>query len=608
MNGTNQREIQNHPLRRSPNRVAAIAFAAGLAAIIVPVPEAFAQPIKLVAETGESYNVGGGTWYYGGLGVPSLSSASSTGSNWNLAVRSSNHFFGSAGNRVVFFANSGVPLDQYAIAASDDVLPSAQFNRAAYLTASGIYSGNSLLAPHNPPGFAFGRPSAQGAFIAAYEWPVDASGSDGIVVNGPSGSNLLVHSATEGFETVGRLVGPNAANDISFGRGGLFNVVFRGHHSTNASRNGIFAKRYDGTQATQAIADNTMINPLTSSTFNFSPNSFERLPVSHGTGAAWSTTDGGNAVLSRPSVSTPINIASQGLGTYGNVSSGGGSMLVYEVVPPSGGATQVWQNLMGVETLCVDKTMITRRTVLDLAMGSEAIVPNYKPFSNPSGGGFTLGFHAYQLNPHTETAVYVKTIAQSGIDFGGRFGGDTHDNGSLSARFKVSGGGNTAYGLPEYSDFVTITARNDFGERLMPYQTYGSGLGVASGSPADDPSRLNTSDGKTEVLWMTAVYDMTVDGVTFTGMDVGESVNFLLDGTLVAHVVFEGNQVATMSGLQYIDLGSLHVPVGSYFGIEHGGGFDDGFAISSVIFGVVPSPSSLSLLGISGLVAARRRR
>lgn len=584
----------------------AITLVAGLAIGLAWAETASAQTFQVVAETGDSYTIGSTTWSSGAVGVPSLSAPISSTGHWNLAVRSSNHFFGSAGDRVIFFSNSGVPLDQYSISASDDSLPSAQFNRAAYLTSAGVYSGTSLLAPHYSLGFFFGRPSAQGAFVAGVEWPVDTLGSSGIVVNGPSGSSLLVNSASESFDFLGRVTGPNAASDISFGRGGGGNVVFRGHHATLASRNGIYAKYYDGTRPTVAIADNTMANPL-GGTFNFSSSTWERLPVAQGTGAAW-TDASGTGVLSRPDVNNPIKIASQGLGTYGNVSAASAGMLAYEVDPSSGGATQIYQNLMGVETLAVDRTMITRRTVLDINMGSEALVANHRPLSRPSAGGFTLGFHAYQLNPHTEHAVYVKNIQQSGIDLGGIFGADVHDFGPVTAQFSVKGGGTTGGGSPEESDFITVTGRDDWGHSLQLHQTYGSGLGVSSGTPADDPSRLNSNGGASESLQLSAVYDMMLDGITFTGLDVGESVRFLLNGTTVQTTLFEGNQVTMMSGLQYVDLGSLMVPAGSYFAIEHGGGSDDGFAVSSVILGVIPSPGALSLLGLGGLLATRRRR
>ena len=610
MHGTNQNESTTRTTnltggKAPPERPArTLALVAGLAMAIMPVSAAVAQTFQVVAETGDTYTIGGTNWSSGGLGVPSLSKPISSTGHWNLAVRSSNHFFGSPGDRVVFYTNNGVPLDQYSISASDDSLPSAQFNRAAYLTSAGIHSGASLLSPHYSLGFVFGRPSAQGAFIAGVEWPVDSSGSSGIVVNGPSGSSLLVNAASEGFQSVGRSMGPGAASDISFGRGGGGNVVFRGHHASSTMLNGIYAKYYDGTRPIATIADNTLANPL-GGTFNFTSGTSERLPVAHGSGAAW-TDASGTGVLSRPDINNVIRIASQGAGNYGNVSSGGAGMLAYEVDPSSGGATQIYQNLMGKETLAVDRTMITRRTVLDLNMGSEALVANHRPLSMQSAGGFTLGFHAYQLNPHTEHAVYVKNIQQTGIDLGGIFGADILDAPASSAQFTVKGGGTS--GSTTDSDFIRVSARDDWGNSLYAVQQYGSGLGVGGPDPADNPYRLNTNSGKSESLVIDADYDMMLDVITFTNLDQGESVRFLLNGTVVMHTTFESNLAGMMSGIQGISLDSQLIPAGSYFSIEHGGGFDDGFAVSSLILNVVPSPASLPLLGLGGLLATRRRR
>lgn len=601
------------PQSRHLARAALLASAAGLVAAVTPVPAAHAQTFQVVAETGSQYVVGGGSWFHGLLGVPSLSAAVSSGAQWNLAVRSSTSAFGSPGSRIVFFTNAGTPHDQYGIHAADDALPTAQFNRAAYLTnpSSGgtVYSGSAPLTPHSPTSFIFGRPSAQGAFIANYEWPLP-TGLSGLVVHGPSGSTLLIDASAAGFNEIGRVSGPGAANDVSFGRGGGANVVFRGHHASDPSRNGIFARRYDGSQAMQTIADNNTPNPLTGylHPFNFSPTTPERLPVAHGAGAAWSTTDGGHAVLSKSGIVGGVAIVSRGLGFYENVSSGGAGMLAYEVTPTSGGPTQIYQNLMGVETLAVDRTMITRRTVLNVEMGSEALVSNHRPLSSPGLGGHTLGFHAYQQNPHTETAVYVKAIAQTGIDFGGRFGASVlSDNGaSVQGYFGFVGSGETVSPPPD-SDYVLLTAGTSGGTPAALSQEYGNGLGVNSG-PGDDGFMINTlASGEHERVTIAADYDMIVDAVTFAGLDVGESVRFYLDFTAFEDGIFESNPVGMMEGLQYMSVNSLYVPAGSSFTIEHGG-IGDGFAISSMLITVVPSPGTLTLLALGGAVASRRRR
>lgn len=588
-----------------------LASAAGLLATVAPVPAAHAQSFRVVAETGSQYAVGGGLWNHGLLGVPSLSAAVSSGGQWNLAVRSSTSAFGSPGNRIVFFTNAGTPHEQYAINAADDALPTAQFNRAAYLTSPGtggtVYSGSAPLTPHSSSSFIFGRPSAQGAFVANYEWP--ASGSGGLVIHGPSGSTLLIDAAAVGFSEIGRVRGPGNANDVSFGRGGGAHVVFRGH-GTTAALNGIFARRYDGSQAMQTIADNNTPNPLTGYLvpFNFTSTTPERLPVAHGAGAAWSTTDGGNAVLAKSSGAGPVQIVSQGLGTYENVSSGGAGMLAYEVTPFSGGPTRIYQNLMGVPSLAVDRTMITRRTVLDIEMGSEALVSNARPLSRPGLGGHTLAFHASQLNPHTATAVYVKTITQTGIDFGGRFGASvlSGNGSSVQGYFGFLGSGETV-SPPQDSDYVLLTAGTSGGMPAALGQEYGNGLGVNSG-PSDDGFMINTlAGGEHERVTITADYDMIVDAVTFTGLDVGESVRFYLDFTAFEDAIFESNPVGMMEGLQYMSVNALYVPAGSTFTIEHGG-LGDGFAISSMLITAVPSPGTLTLLALGGALASRRRR
>jgi len=588
-----------------------LASVAGLATAVLTTPRAQAQSIQVVAETGSQYTVGGTNWSYGVLGLPSLSSPVSSGGQWNLAVRSSTSAFGSPGNRIVFFTNSGTPQDQYSINAFDDALPTAQFNRAAYLTdpsgTAQIYSGNSPLAPHSSSSFIFGRPSAQGAFIANYEWP-QSSGASGLVIHGPTGSHLLVDASASGFDDIGRVSGLNAANDVSFGRGGGANVVFRGHHATQAHRNGIYVSRYDGSRAMQTVADNNTINPLTGTTFNFSSTTPERLPVAHGAGAAWSTTDGGNAVLSKSGVGGPIAIVSQGLGVYQNVSSGGAGLLAYEVKPNTGGPTRIYQNLMGVESLAVDRTMITRRTVRDIQMGSEAVVSNARPLSNPGLGGFTLGFHASQFDPHTETAVYVKTIAQTGIDFGGRFGASAlGNNGAIAeAYFSVVGGGETGTPPPD-SDYVLMTAGTSGGLPASLGQEYGSGLGVNSG-PGDNGYLISTlASGLHERVTITANYDMIIDAVTFSSLDVGESVRFFHDFTSFEDGIFLENPVTMMEGLQYMSVNSLYLAAGSRFTIEHGG-IGDGFAINSLILTVVPTPGALTLLSLCGVLASQRRR
>jgi hypothetical protein len=257
-----------------------------------------------------------------------------------------------------------------------------------------------------------------------------------------------------------------------------------------------------------------------------------------------------------------------------------------------------------VEQLCVDRTMITRRTVLDIQMGSEAVVANARPLSNPGLGAYTLGFFAYQLNPHTETAVYVKTTSQAGLDFGGLFGATNISD--------LGGAVNSwEFGMSSESESDHVTMSASFGgNAAFLGQNYGAGIGVlSSGDSADGDGVLvnTTSSGEHERLSIHADYDMIVDGMTFTSMDLGESVRFFLDGTLVMDATFEGNKASVMEGLQYMALDSLFVAAGSSFAIEHGG-IGDGFAISSMILNVVPTPSALSLFGLGGLIAIRRRR
>ena len=578
--------------RRSAVRMSLVAGSA--LALLTPV--AGAQSFKLIAETGQPFVLGSTPTWFGSLGVPSISPSSSP-SGWNIAVHNTPNFGVNTGPSILCFVDdSNTPSAAYGVAAGTDGLPSALGNTAVYLGPSNgsVFSGNTLVPPHGSVAFLFGRPSGVNAAFANVEWPV--SSSDAIVVHTPSGSSHVVVATSEGFDSLGRVNGPGAASDISIGRGGGSNLVFRGHHSSNLAKNGIFVTPSFLTNI-QTVVDNNTTNPLTLSNFAFSnSNPAERLPVAHGGGAAWSSSEGGqHGVLARPNMNGPIQIMSKIPGkVYGEVSSGGAGLLVYEVRPSLGGPTQYYQSLNGVETLIVDRTMITRRTVLDLDMGSEAIRRNSHPFSLPGAGSFVLTFHAYQLNPHTLTAIYALASPLASIDFGGLFGASAHPNTLTTepAFFKVVGGGSTGTRSGE-SDDVQLTGTNTLGQALPLFQEYGAGLGVNSG-PGDNPFLINTNAGISERVDLRCDHDVIVSGVTFTNLDVGEGVRFLLDGAVVIDAVFTGNPENVMDGLQYMKIPPLAVAPGSAFSIEHAGS-GDGFALSSMLFGEMTEPNAVHI-------------
>jgi hypothetical protein len=566
-------------------QAALVAALAGVAGVGVLTPGAGAQGynIDVIAETGNQYVFNGTPYDIYTLGLPSISGPISGG--WNLAVR---------GPHVLTYTSPGTPQAVYP--ASGGSLPSAMFNSAAHHDPNvGVYSGNTLLCQFDPSAFWFQRPSAAGALVANVE---DDPLTTRIVIHGPSGCTELV-STDRGpgdFGWFGHGGGPSPDGGVSFGRGGGRNVVFRGHGS-GASFNGIFARDYRGAPYPMVtVADNTMLNPATGGNFTFAyGTAHEHLPVAHGEGAAWTdATNSNRALLERPFLSvlprvvSPIPPSGTDPGTppgvYGNVSSGGAGFLAYEftpIVPPGFPPADkvIKSNLMGVETDAVREEWITRRTVLGVSMGSEAVRRNPYAFSNPSGGGYTLAFHAYQYNPHTINAVYIRTIDRTGVDLGGMFGGDTlagHFAGE-AGMFSIAGGGST--GESPEGDFLEVLPYND--QSAVLTQEYGLGLGVGS---LNDPSfNINSSEG----VSFDTDYDMIVDGVTFMGLDPGEPVRFLLDNVPVMETIFEGNTVSVMEGLQYIGLDSLLVPAGSTFTVQHGGGADDGFRLSSLILGVV---------------------
>ncbi len=584
--------------RRSAVRMSLIAGSA--LALLTPV--AGAQTFKLIAETGQPFTLGSTPTWFGSLGVPSVSPSGSP-SGWNVAVHNTPNFGVNTGPSVLCFVDdSNTPSAAYGVAAGTDGLPSALSNTAVYLGPSNgsVFSGNTLVPPHGSVAFWFGRPSGVNAAFANVESPVmwGTMATDAIAVHTGSSSSHVVVAARDGFDGVGRINGPGAASDISVGRGGGSNIVFRGRHSSDPTKNGIFVTPAFSTNI-QTVADDTMYNPLTGSSlanFDFmTPNPSERLPVAHGSGAAWTSSQGGyHGVLARPNLSGPIlpPLSQMAGKVYGDVSSGGSGTLVYEVRPSSGGPTQLWLNINGVETLAVDRTMITRRTVLDLNMGSEAIVRNYKPFSLSGAGGFTLTFHAYQLNPHTLTAIYALVGPLTAIDFGGIFGGNVHHNlpPGQPAFFSVKGGGSTGM-PPDDSDYVLMTGSNTLGQTLALSQEYGAGMGVNSG-PGDNPFLINTNAGISERVELRCDHEVIVSGATFTNLDVGEGVRFLLDGAVVIDAVFTGNPENVMDGLQYMKIPPLAVAPGSTFSIEHAGS-GDGFALSSMIFGEVAEPNAV---------------
>jgi hypothetical protein len=258
--------------------------------------------------------------------------------------------------------------------------------------------------------------------------------------------------------------------------------------------------------------------------------------------------------------------------------------------------------------------MIARRTVLDLSIGSEAVVSNLKPLTFPGAGAYTLGFHAFQNTQQTENAIYIQTIPEFGLDLAGKFGADRLESAAFETTFTVGGGMIAGTPSPE-SDYITIMGHNNNGRELQISQQYGESLGVDSGAD-DNPFLLNSTiqAGQmiSEGVSIRLEQDAIIDTLLFTHLDVGEVVRYGVDGSFHELIYDDAGHEQYIAGVQGLELQPMFLPAGSRLTIEHGGG-GDGFGLSSLIVrAAVPEPSTLAnvvyVMAILGIRQRQRHR
>ena len=565
-----------------------------------------AQRFHKVAER-ESIAPTGDRYY--GFGVPSINEVAVLDGRYNLAVDHTMTSGGNyLGNGVLSFTgcqqdcatgNASVYLDPQAY---ELYMPSAQIASldpamlvGTTIPGHEIRSGNTGIT--GAPGIFFGRPSAENAKVVYYQLDNQLKPSL-ISYDVPTGVpttfvDPTLNPIVDDFTELGMLSSVGSSDhgiSVSGQR-----VVFRGHHSAKPAQNGIFTKVLTHNPGNGSVAPGPLEVVFS---YGSALPAFESLPVAHRDGAAWSysqTVSGkgegvywGKAhdpVTGAPHIETLAPRVSANDPFYGDVASGGFGPIMFEVIPAAGGPRRIGMSLHGTppDRDYINTTDIPAGPgiiVENIDMGSQAVMAEANPLSLNTSGA-KVAFFADQNTAgggatHQLDAIYVADIPEFAIDFGGRFGADLVDSGRPAAEpqwFSIQGGGDGMQ-VPA-SDFVYMQGLDSSGQHHPLIQNYGVSLGVDSG--IGEPSLLDPS----EAVTIRGDYDIVIDLLTFTQLDVNESVLIGVDGSLTEYVYDGQGEDQYLDGMQGIPL-PLLLPAGSTLTIENGGG-GDGFGLSGVI-------------------------
>ena len=517
----------------------------------------------------------------------------------------------STGNASVYLDPQSPSYDLY--------MPSAQIASLGpamlvgnFIPGHEIRSGNTVITGGAVADF--GRPSAENAKVAYYQ--SDLQGISLISYDVPTGMPTAIVNqndyASDDFTNLGMRSSLGSSDHGISVRGQR--VVFRGHHGTRTEQNGIFTKvlTHDPSNGNVTpgplevvaragdVAKDDHGNTVAVFSYPLAPAlpAFESLPVAHLNGAVWSysqTVSGKGENVYFGTAYDPVTgqanigpIAKVRTNSndpfYRNVASGGWGPIMFEVIPAGLGhplATRIGMNLNGkiyLDYMNTTKIPAGPGIIVDnIYMGSQAVMSEANPLSfNTSGAKVAFFADQRTVGGGQLDAIYVADILEFGIDFAGRFGGDVVDPGRLPAEpqwFSTKGG---ADGMqPPASDFVYMLGQDSSGQHHPLVQNYGVSLGVDSG--IGEPSLIDAS----EAVTIRADYDVVVDTLTFTELDVNDVVLIGIDGAWNEYVYDGGGQDQYIDGIQAIPL-PLLLPAGSTLSIENGG-VGDGFGLSGVI-------------------------